>query len=200
MPDQKYQRLTRERSPFQISAAFVSRSSLWLGADHLLFVQSSGWTETYKRFYFRDLQAISILKTRRGRIWNIVLGILTGLMILVILSTLPSGTWTDSDVAGGVTLGIITAVFLIFLLLNIFRGKTCKVVFRTAVQAEEIPSLSRVRLTHKVLGKIRPLIAAAQGALTAEEVSARMQETLRAENPVQPESPPPPAAVPPVIS
>ena len=96
------------------------------------------------------------MKTRRGRIWNIVLGILTGLMILVILSTLPSGTWTDSDVAGGATLGILTAVFLIFLLLNIFRGKTCKVVFRTAVQAEEIPEQGLQKLRVRMIEAFSP--------------------------------------------
>jgi len=39
-----------------------------------------------------------------------------------------------------------------------------------------LPSLNRVRRAHKQMGIIRPLIVAAQGQLTPEEVLARMQE------------------------
>jgi hypothetical protein len=62
------------------------------------------------------------------------------------------------------------------LLLNNLLGPTCTCHLRTAVQTEELPSLSRVRRVRRVLNRIRPLIVAAQGQLTSEEVSARMRE------------------------
>ena len=40
--------------------------SLWIGEDHLLLVELRGFTETYRRFYFRDVQAIILRRTDRA--------------------------------------------------------------------------------------------------------------------------------------
>ena len=196
MAEEKYQRLTRERTPMRFSVAFVSRSSLWLGYDHLLFVECTGYTETYKRFYFRDIQAFTICQTKTRAVWNWVLGALTALCALPIL------LWHENGIESGAVIffGIILLFFAALLLLNNFFGATCACQIRTAVQTEDLPSLCRVRQTRKVLDKIRPLIVAAQGQLTAEEVSARMQETIRAQNPTQPPEPSSPGSLPPVMS
>ena len=37
---------------------FLFGSSVWMGPDHLLLVKSARFREDYKRFYFRDIQAI----------------------------------------------------------------------------------------------------------------------------------------------
>jgi hypothetical protein len=47
---------------------------------------------------------------------------------------------------------------------------------RTAVQIEQLASLSRLRRARKVLDRLRPLIAEAQGPLGPEEIGARMPE------------------------
>jgi hypothetical protein len=59
---------------------------------------------------------------------------------------------------------------------NNILGTTCTVFLRTAVQVEEIACLSRVRRASNVLDRIRPFIAAAQGELPPEEISARIRE------------------------
>jgi hypothetical protein len=51
---------------------------------------------------------------------------------------------------------------------------------RTAVQVEELPSMNRLWKAQKILARIRSLIAAAQGELTAEQVSIGMQELAQA--------------------
>ena len=51
-----YRRLTRSR------AGVGSYSSLWLGADHVMQLSSTGYTESYRRFYFRDIQAIFLVR------------------------------------------------------------------------------------------------------------------------------------------
>jgi hypothetical protein len=76
-------------------------------------------------------------------------------------------------------LGTPAAFFLLFLILNFFWGPSCKVQLRTAVQTEELASLSRVRQARRILNRIRPMIIEAQGQLTPEEVSFRMQEAAR---------------------
>ena len=47
--------------------------TVWLGRDHLLLVSRAGYTENYKRFYFRDIQAIIIRKTVTSLIGNTVI-------------------------------------------------------------------------------------------------------------------------------
>ena len=53
MAEAEYQRLTRAHPRSGFAVAFAARSSLWLGKDHLLCIDSTGFSESYKRFYFR---------------------------------------------------------------------------------------------------------------------------------------------------
>src|SRR5437660_10422801 len=57
----------------------AQRVQLYQGADHLLQVASTGYSESYRRFYFRDIQAITIQKTQLGKILNGIFGFFTGL-------------------------------------------------------------------------------------------------------------------------
>jgi hypothetical protein len=167
MPEIRYIRLTR----FSLQSPF---SNLWLGPDHILSVRSNGYMETYKRFNFRDIQAVIIRKTNARAIWNAILvvpliGCLTGLMMS--LSSSPQGeiailTWL-----------ILSCILLLFILINNIRGASCACHLRTAVQIERLPSLNRVRKARRILDKIRPLMAAAQGGeFSAETVSTQMRE------------------------
>ena len=171
MAEIEYQRLTRVRAKFGISVAL--RSSLWQGPDHLLFVETTGYTETYKRFYFRDIQAIVVRKTTTFMVVNFVLGILFTIAMIPILAS-------SKEIANGNGIVIFWLVFVLLLLglplaLNIIWGPTCACELRTAVQTQELPSLARMRQTRRILNRIRPLIAAAQGEISAEEVSARLR-------------------------
>ena len=44
------------------AADFCRGSSVWLGPDHLLLVESLRFREEYKRFYLRDIQAIAVAR------------------------------------------------------------------------------------------------------------------------------------------
>ncbi len=178
MPEKEYQRLTRARARSAFAVASMSRSSLWLGKDHLLCVDSSGYSETYKRFYFRDIQAISIQRTERRQWWTIILGFFAFLFfMLTVVGTpkTPPARWSGGEIAGGIFLGGLTGLFLLLLLINLSLGPTCKCLLRTAVQIEELPSLKRLRRARKALARLRPLIVAAQGELTPGDISSRMR-------------------------
>jgi hypothetical protein len=174
MPEIHYRRLTRARARSTFSVVLHSRVSLWLGPNHLLSVDSSGFSETYKRFYFRDIQAFTIRQTQRRAIWNVILlvpiiGCLTGC-----LSEISFKPVNNSVVF--IWLFFLTVFLVPFLFNNIF-GTACVCHLRTAVQIEELPSLCRVRKTRRILAQIRPLILAAQGGeLTAAAVSSRMRD------------------------
>jgi hypothetical protein len=155
-----------KRQGFLAGSFTARRARLWLGQDHLLSVESQWYTEEYRRFYFRDIQAIIIRKTLTGRIINIVLGVLALLNLL--------GAFASTD-GLRVFWSVIMGVFAFFLLLNTLAGPTSACHLRTAVQTEELASLRRVRRARKVLARVRPLIAEAQGELTPEEIAGRTE-------------------------
>lgn len=174
MPEIPYQRLTRTASRTGIAVAVRSRGSLWLGADHLLCVENNGYRENYKRFYFRDIQAIIVQHTKRRVIWNAILPIPLAAGLLGLLALLTAGERNEVAIILCLFfLGIIT----LFMVINNLLGTGCVCYLRTAVQVEQLPSLYRMPKTKKVLAKIRPYILAAQGGeLSAETVSLRMRE------------------------
>jgi hypothetical protein len=179
MAEKQYRRLTwaRRRQSGFVAFTYI-RSSLWLGEDHLLGIDSNGYSESYKRFYFQDIQAVTIRLTRRRQIWNWVLGLPTILCVAgwgydLLLGGSPS--------LGGIITGLlVTLFFALPLLINNFLGPTCACQLRTAVQTEDLPSLCRLRKTRRILDRLRPLIAQAQGQLAPEEIPARMQAWVAA--------------------
>lgn len=184
MPQNEYQRLTRTAARWGFSAARTSHGSLWLGADHLLSLLSTGYTENYKRFYFRDIQAITIEKTRTWQIWNFIWGVAVFITLTGLLTSWPKGSpasWSGDQMAGGIFLGGLMIVLAVFLSINLFLGATCKCYLRTAVQIEELPSVRRIRHAQKIVEKIRPLIATAQGGeLNAQMIAEKIREQIPA--------------------
>ena len=166
MAEQQYQRLTRSRSRSVFGIASVARSSLWLGEDHVLRIDSTGYNEYYKRFYFRDIQAIFIRRTRNWIIWAAIFGGLTALFALL--------AFTSAGVEAAAIFGSVAGIFLLALIFDLAAGPSCACHLRTAVQVEDLPSVNRMRRARKVLDRLRPLIAATQGQLSPEEVSARL--------------------------
>jgi hypothetical protein len=174
MANREYQRLTRSHARSAFNVAFVSRSSLWLAPDHLLLVDSNGYTETYKRFYFRDIQALTLALTKRRLVWNCILGAAIGLCLLgwgIDWFTNPPVT-SASIIIGSV----VTAIFVVPLLLNTLFGPTCKCCLKTAVQTEELPPLKRLRRARKVMARLRLLIAQAQSQRGTEQIPVAGQE------------------------
>ena len=65
--------------------ASFSAQRLYLGSDHLLAVEGN-YRESYRRFFFRDIEAIVYRNTRRGLILNLFCGLVIVLCLLGILS------------------------------------------------------------------------------------------------------------------
>jgi hypothetical protein len=151
--------------------ATAARTRLWLAKDHLLSVDYQWYSEDYKRFYFRDIQAVILRKTRTARTINEVLTPLTCIVLALALSLSIAGSFDDGF---AIVWWIIGLVLLAFLVPNILMGPTCVCHLKTAVQTEELPSLRRLRRARKVLARVQPLIVAAQGELTLGEIAARM--------------------------
>jgi UPF0716 family protein affecting phage T7 exclusion len=145
-------------------AVFPSKCSLYLSDDHILAVDSNGFSEDYKRFYFSDIEGIITRKTKRGVIWSVTLA-------LMITSSLTGALFLEVE-SFRILCWILSGTFLVFLIGNIVRGPTCICHIMTAVQEEKLPSLNRLRVARKVIGILRPAIEKAQGKLGPEEVKA----------------------------
>jgi hypothetical protein len=138
---------------------------MFLGDDHLLCIDSTGFAEDYRRFYFADIQAILVRRTDRGKVWNLSLGIVAGVSGLIGLGL--SG-------AGAITLWSIAGFFGLCLFINALRGPTCVCHLRTAVHGEELPSLNRLRIARRVLRRLKPLMDQSQGVLTPHDIELQM--------------------------
>lgn len=174
MAEREYTKLTpmRQRRGFAVISS--SRSNLWLGKDHLLCIETEGYTESYKRFYFRDIQAITLRKTVRMLTIGLVTGSFTAFFALITIGV--------SDEAAKWVFGVLTALCAVPFILNFLYGPTCACQLRTAVQTEDVPSLSRVRRARKVIARVRPLIAEAQGQLNEADIPQLMQDLATGAN------------------
>jgi hypothetical protein len=170
MPDSRYTRLTRRKRRSTKIAFSAPRSALLLGQDHILKVESTMFSEDYKRFFFRDIQSITIKTNRRRIVWN---GVLTVLLALLLMEGfLDAAAWNGWRV----TMTIMASITAVLLVVNNIFGTTCDVRIQTAVQNDILPPLSRVKRAYKALERLRPLIIQAQGQLPAEDAALRLRE------------------------
>ncbi len=140
------------------------RTSLWQGPDHLLVLERTGYSENCRRLYYADIQALVIQVNRHRFFWGLVLAVPLLLIMAWWLSTEGEALWPAR---------ILTGCFFLIWLVNILRGPTCTCRIQTRTSEQALASLSRMRAADKMLRRIQPLIEAAQGVLTREELLAR---------------------------
>lgn len=153
-----------------------TRHQLWFGSDHMLHLQAKAYSETCKRFYFKDIQALVISRTTAGRTAGMVMSIAAG--VFLIIGLLAASSW-ENNLAPAIIFWVIGGMFIVFALVNFLLGPTCMCRLYTAVQAEDLYSLSRLRTAEKVVGMLKPMIEAAQGSLTREDLEADSEGEVR---------------------
>ncbi len=156
---------------------FFGYERLWLGPDHLLLLRSHNYYEDYKRFYFKDIQALLLRKTSEGRIFNLICGILIGLCLLPTASL-------DKEIA--LIFWVMAAFFFLLLVINVLFGPTCACHLKTAVQTEKLAALGRLRKARKVINRLSPLIHAAQAGLNPPGSGGPAGDSSRRLPPPQP--------------
>ena len=128
-------------------------AKLYQGADHYLQVSSTGFTESYKRFYFRDIQAI-ILERKRGRLW--------WSLLFALLVYLFAAAATVSSYLAAAFHWTTASVFFIALVVNWALGPACACYIRTAVQTERLRTLTRLRTGRAFIRRTAELVGAHQ--------------------------------------
>lgn len=139
----------------------------WLADDHLLYVEVAGFVERYRRFHFRDIEAIVVLPNTRANLWALVwsLPLLVGLAILI-------PAILKGSAAGVVAGAIVLAVALLPMIVHLARGPMCTTVIQTRINRQALRSLGRRRDADRAVEELRPLIEQAQGAYAAEAFEA----------------------------
>lgn len=155
-----------------LSLIIWTRASLWMGSDHLLSVLNTGYSEEYRRFFYRDIQAIAVTQTKRGR--NQVIGLLAvGLLFFFLSMAVPASAMPFFWVLAGLP--------VVLALVNWLRGPTCRTFLLTAVSREELLSLGRIRAAEKALDILKPVIEKAQGRLSSADLAGMSESAVRQE-------------------
>ena len=147
-----YTRLTRP------ALAVGTYKSLWLAADHLLIVNSSGYSENYARVRFRDIKGFFLIGSDRRYAWGVTWAILAFLSALPLVVTLVSGKTPIFSV-------FCLAVTSIALIWNHLLGPSCSAFVVTGVQTALLPSIVRQAKARKVLARLETLVRTAQADL-----------------------------------
>lgn len=137
-----------------VAAVPFQRKTLWLGPDHVLSVRTLPFTEHYRRYYFRDIQAIVL--TESGS--SVAYYLYASAAFLLLMFLLLGYTWHPF---WATLCGLTGAVLLTFGL----RVPNCACYLQTATGVVRLPSLGRVRAARKALAIMKPAIEGAQGRL-----------------------------------
>jgi hypothetical protein len=136
----------------------VRKASLWEGEDHLLSISGTRFVETYRRFYYRDIQAIVVRRCIRLGSAGAWMFSLFGISLASLWMRTP-----QLRLMGEILLTILGVLSLYRLVVGLFFSCRCHV--QTAVSFEALPSLLRRWKLAPALDRIRARISEAQGVL-----------------------------------
>lgn len=160
----------------------MDSQSLWFARDHLLIVNGV-LTHHYRRMYFRDIEAVSMMPAVFPYAAPIVVLVLLMLfcawLAWLSLGSMPVGTW----VAGGFGL-----CFLALLITHLIFGPMVNCAIRTRVQTVRVPALRRRKRALRFVERLRGQVESFQEPFLPERFSA-FQRHLRQTPP--PFNPPP---------
>lgn len=154
------------------SGLFV-RNSLWMGADHLLSVRRNPFSESYRRYYFTDIQALVLTEfpsSAAPYLAALGAGLFTIAVALVYTRRL---AW-----------GILCGLVALLVLYLSWRLPTCACYLRTSVSTERLLSLGHLRAAEKAVATLKVEIEKVQGiaspeALLADSPAARTSGVAR---------------------
>ncbi len=133
---------------------FLRGSSVWLGPDHLLLVKSYRFREEYKRYHFKDIQAIAIAQVPRFHFSTRSAGIAVLWIIALLLS---------NRFSYGAPLLWIAAAALFAAWIYVSESRSCICRIYTAVSADELPSVYRTWVAARFLRDVESRVAEVQG-------------------------------------
>lgn len=155
----------------RIARGSLGMSSLWMGADHLLYIKGNGFllpfSEEYKRFRYSDIQGL-VLAPAPG-LWLGALGYLAafaaaaGLCFSLLFFREPGDT---RMLALTLALPLPVAVLLLALLIrHLILGPLCLCEVQTGVKRERLRPVNRLHRGRELLDVLGDRVRAAQSGL-----------------------------------
>jgi hypothetical protein len=135
---------------------------IFLAGDHLLNRSRSMFTESYRRFYFNEIQYIIIQRTAGWHVRSVLL--LVPLTVSVLAAVASHGLLTSTIVAAlilGWGLGM-----------NLMAGPSCRVIIRTPLGTQRLYGATTVRRAWKIIQRLSKEITKVQGPLQVEQAAA----------------------------
>jgi hypothetical protein len=142
---------------------------LWKASDHLLLVKELGWTDEYKRFYFRDIQAFTLVRNQQYSFWVVM-------NIIIIIVSLLRASGNEFALSGS-TMSALG--FFVILLVHVLQGPTCSCWVQTGINHEKLPMFRRVRYARKMIAKLQEDIEEAQGVFSVDEMVAANGQPIK---------------------
>ncbi len=168
-----YRRLPGRAPVLRLGLFFVPGGRLYFGPDHLLKIETGATSETYKRFAFREITGINLVRTSR---WHWLTGVFGALAFIWGLAVL--GAWFNGGERLWAFFAVLTILCLVVITVNVLRGPTSRVTLHTALGPEALPTLGRLRVAVPVVREIAAAVEQAQGKLDAEALAARISTSL----------------------
>ena len=110
------------------------RYRLYAGPDHLLIVQNTGYTEEYKRIFYKDIRYLMVMETYGQTRQGMASGAIILLILFCHLFGLP---W--------LAVGLMGVPFLIWFIANMLLGSMCRCYLNTHVQTVQLPAPRRMK-------------------------------------------------------
>jgi hypothetical protein len=151
-------------------------ASVWIGDDHLLSVKSYRFREEYKRFHWREVQAIIVAKAPRFHISTRSL-LVGALWLFVYLSASVNARFKFLTPALYTVAAVLVAGWLL-----ISAAFSCRCRILTAVSQDELPSIYRTWTARRFLRKVEPGIADVQGRVEGNWAAVLEERTPVPEN------------------
>jgi hypothetical protein len=160
---------------------FIQKSSIWAGVDHLLLVRGSRFRDEYKRFYYRDIQAIAVARAPRFHLSTRAAAIAFACSVAATVVELLALRFHFSNVVYTVLAAEVSGCVLIGLILvwaYVSGRQSCRCRIYTAVSADDLPSVYRRWTARKFLAEVEQLIAQTQGTIAGEWAVAAEERTV----------------------
>lgn len=142
-------------------SGLLVRNSLWMGPDHVLRLRRNPFSESYRRYYFRDIQAIVLteLSNTGAHYGYTVAGMLALTTGVLFYARHP--VWA--------TLCALLALSVFFVS---WRWPTSASYVKTSVSTEKLPSLGRLRAAKKTVAILKAEIEKVQGIVSPDAALA----------------------------
>jgi hypothetical protein len=146
---------------------FAGVAKLWAHQDYLLAVTTYFGVENYRRYFYRDIQALMIRRTRARFWWNLGFGVCAvllgcGALGFWLASRRPEANLANFSIGSAIALSVLAGLFVFALIWNSVRGATCVLVAQMATGPQSLPGVTRVRPARKILAQVAPRIVEAQ--------------------------------------